>query len=234
MNYQRIYNQIVERAQIRQLEGYKEKHHIIPKCLDGSNEKENLVELTAREHFLCHSLLCEIYPKNEKLKHALFLMSIGKQKTKDKHYIISSRAYERLKQEYSQMLTGKKHSEETRKKISENSKGIKKSEETKQKMSESRKGHPMYTDEWKEKIRQGNLGRKVSKETKQKQSQLKKGNTNRRKTVLQYDKKENFIKEWSSAYEAALSLNKKTGAAITEVCNGKRKSIFGYIWKYKN
>lgn len=234
MNYQRIYNQIVERAQIRQLEGYKEKHHVIPKCLGGSNEKENLVELTAREHFLCHSLLCEIYPKNEKLKHALFLMSIGKQKTKDKHYIISSRVYERLKQEYSQMLTGKKHSEETRKKISENSKGIKKSEGTKQKMSESRKGHPMYTDEWKEKIRQGNLGRKVSKETKQKQSQLKKGNTNRRKTVLQYDKKENFIKEWSSAYEAALSLNKKTGAAITEVCNGKRKSIFGYIWKYKN
>ena len=234
MNYQRIYNQIVERAQIRQLEGYKEKHHVIPKCLGGSNEKENLVELTAREHFLCHSLLCEIYPKNEKLKHALFLMSIGKQKTKDKHYIISSRVYERLKQEYSQMLTGKKHSEETRKKISENSKGIKKSEGTKQKMSESRKGHPMYTDEWKEKIRQGNLGRKVSKETKQKQSQLKKGNTNRRKTVLQYDKKENFIKEWSSAYEAALSLNKKTGAAITEVCNGKRKSIFGYIWEYKN
>lgn len=234
MNYQRIYNQIIEYAKIRQLEGYKEKHHILPKCLGGLNDKENLVELTAREHFLCHRLLCEIYPKNEKLKHALFLMSIGKQKTKDKHYIISSRVYERLKQEYSQMLTGKKHSEETKQKMSKSSKGIKKSEETKQKMSEGRKGHPMYTDEWKEKIRQGNLGRKVSEKTKQKYSQLKKGNTHRRKTVLQYDKKGNFIKEWSSVYEAALSLNKKTGAAITEVCNGKRKSIFGYIWEYKN
>lgn len=45
-----------------------------------------------------------------------------------------------------------------------------------------------------------------------------------------------FLKEHSSATEAAKSLNKKTGAAITEVYNGKenRKSIFGYIWKYKN
>jgi len=92
----------------------------------------------------------------------------------------------------------------------------------------------MYTDEWREKIRQGNLGRKVSKETKQKFSQIKKGNTHRRKTVLQFDKKGNFIKEWPSVQLAAMSLNKKTGAAITEVCNGKRKSIFGYIWKYKN
>ena len=234
MNYQRIYNQIIERAQTRQLKGYKEKHHIIPKCMGGLNGKENLVELTAREHFLCHRLLCEIYPENEKLKHALFLMSIGKQKTKDKHYIISSRVYERLKQEYSKMLTGKKHSKKTKQKMSDSSKGVKKSEEAKKKMSENRKGHSMYTDEWREKIRQGNLGRKVSDETKKKFSQIKKGNTHRRKTVLQYDKEGNFIKEWPSVFEAALSLNKKTGAAITEVCNGKRKSIFGYTWKYKN
>ena len=52
MNYQKIYNQIIERAKNRQLEGYKEKHHIIPRCLNGNNDKENLVKLTAREHFL--------------------------------------------------------------------------------------------------------------------------------------------------------------------------------------
>ncbi len=233
MNYQKIYIQIIERAQNRKLEGYKEKHHIMPKCLGGSNEKENLIELTAREHFLCHRLLVEIYPKEYKLKHALFLMAIGKQKVKNKHYKVSSRIYERLKKEYSQMLTGKKHSNETKQKISDNSKGIKKSEEAKKKMSESRKGHLMYTNEWREKISQGNLGRKVSNETKKILSERKKGNTNRRKTVLQYDKKGNFIKEWDSVLEAALFLNKKTGAAITEVCSGKRKSIFGYTWKYK-
>ena len=84
MDYQKIYNQIVEKAKNRMLEGYKEKHHIIPKCLGGNNDKDNLVELTAREHFLCHMLLCEIYPKEYKLKHALFLMAIGKQKVKEK------------------------------------------------------------------------------------------------------------------------------------------------------
>ena len=30
MNYQKIYSQIIERAKNRQLEGYKEKHHILP------------------------------------------------------------------------------------------------------------------------------------------------------------------------------------------------------------
>lgn len=82
MNYQNIYNQIIERAKNRKLEGYKEKHHILPKCMGGEDIKENLVELTAREHFLCHKLLCEMHSSNEKLWYALFLMSIGKQKSK--------------------------------------------------------------------------------------------------------------------------------------------------------
>jgi hypothetical protein len=98
MNYQKVYNQIIERAKNRQLEGYKEKHHIIPKCLGGDNNKNNLVELTAREHFLCHRLLCEIYPLNHKLIWALWLMAIGKQKIKTiEPYKISSKEYERLK-----------------------------------------------------------------------------------------------------------------------------------------
>ena len=44
MNYQRIYNQIIERAKTRQLEGYVEKHHIIPRCLGGLDDKENIVK----------------------------------------------------------------------------------------------------------------------------------------------------------------------------------------------
>jgi hypothetical protein len=237
MNYQKIYNQIIERAQNRKLDGYKERHHIIPKCLGGDNDKLNLIDLTAREHFLCHKLLCEIYPKNDKLLYALFLMTIGKQKTKDKHYIINSRLYERLKKEFSQMLTGKKHSEETKQKISKSNKGKKYSEEAKKNMSEGRKGHKMYNDEWKLKIKEALTGIKRSDEFKQKQSKARKNKPSKsKKPVLQYDKQGNFLKEYPSAIEAAKSLNKKTGSAITEVCNGKgnRKSIFGYIWKYKN
>lgn len=40
---------------------YYEKHHIIPRCIGGSDNELNLVLLTAREHFLAHYLLCKIY-----------------------------------------------------------------------------------------------------------------------------------------------------------------------------
>ena len=107
MDYQRIYNQLIERAQNKTLEGYTEKHHIIPKCLGGEDNKENLVKLTAREHFLCHRLLCEIYPKETKLWYALFLMAIGKQSTK-REYKLSSRSYEKLRLEFIKNIKGKK------------------------------------------------------------------------------------------------------------------------------
>ena len=80
MDYPTVYSQIIERAKTRTLEGYTEIHHIIPKCLGGNNSKDNLVSLTAKEHFLCHMLLCEIYPNNRKLWYALFLMSTNKNK----------------------------------------------------------------------------------------------------------------------------------------------------------
>jgi hypothetical protein len=49
---------------------YYELHHIVPKCkpFNGSNKNQNLVLLTAREHFICHLLLtkmCEGYKKNK-------------------------------------------------------------------------------------------------------------------------------------------------------------------------
>ena len=50
MNYQAIYNNLIERGKNRNLEGYCERHHIIPRCMEGNNDSENLVKLTAREH----------------------------------------------------------------------------------------------------------------------------------------------------------------------------------------
>ena len=47
---------------------YCERHHIIPKSIGGSNSSYNLVNLTAKEHFIAHRLLekltCQIYGKN--------------------------------------------------------------------------------------------------------------------------------------------------------------------------
>lgn len=39
---------------------YTEKHHIIPKCMGGPNKKDNIVRLTAKEHFICHWILTKI------------------------------------------------------------------------------------------------------------------------------------------------------------------------------
>lgn len=107
MDYTKIYNSIIERAQNRKLEGYSEKHHIMPKCIGGQDVKENIVELTAREHFLCHRLLCEIHPNQEKLWYALWLMAIGKKKWNHRDpYNFTSREYERIKLEFIQRKTG--------------------------------------------------------------------------------------------------------------------------------
>lgn len=142
MDYKKIYDLIIEKAKNRNLEGYTERHHIIPKCIGGNNDKSNLVKLTAREHFIVHKLLCEIYPNESKLHWAAFMMSsCSGNFTQDRNYRIGSQEYQRLKSN----LTVSKN---TRDKISKSKKGqqsrlgAKLSEESKQKISESRIGTP--------------------------------------------------------------------------------------------
>ena len=66
MNCKRIYQNLISKAQKRiVVEGYFEKHHVIPKSLGGTNDKSNLVKLTAREHFIAHWLLAKIYGGNQ-------------------------------------------------------------------------------------------------------------------------------------------------------------------------
>ena len=90
MDHQRVYNQIINKALSRCVEGYTEKHHIIPKSLGGSNHRDNIVRLTAREHFLCHWLLHRAYPSNRKLAIAFDKMVKGGTKVQPR-YIPSSR-----------------------------------------------------------------------------------------------------------------------------------------------
>ena len=63
-------------------------------------------------------------------------------------------------------------------------------------------------------------------------SESKKGIKNHRhQPVLQYDKDGNFIREWDTMTEAETTLN--ITHKIHVVCQGKRKTCGGYIWKYK-
>ena len=100
MDYLKVYHRIVERArsQDRSKKGsiYYESHHIVPKCIGGSNKKSNLVLLTAKEHYICHALLFKANPESRKLAHAFYLMCNFSEEG-ERYYRISSRLYEEVK-----------------------------------------------------------------------------------------------------------------------------------------
>jgi hypothetical protein len=87
-------------------------------------------------------------------------------------------------------------------------------------MSKAHKGHSRYNDEWKKSISDSLKGRTIS------------WITNTKKSVIQYDKNGNFIKEWGCGFDAAKFLGKQN-SAISECCYGKRKTAYGYVWKFK-
>jgi len=83
---------------------YSEMHHIIPRCIGGNDLLENLVKLTAREHFLAHWLLWKAYPNNIKLAFAFWAMCCQPSYGRDyfekiSNYFKNSKIYERLKLE---------------------------------------------------------------------------------------------------------------------------------------
>ncbi len=100
MLYQKIYDQIIEKAKTRMISEYSEKHHIVPRCLGGSDDKDNLVRLTFREHFLCHWMLCKIHPDNQKLIHAFSRMVHFSPKNSDRFLLLTSRHFETVKRYY--------------------------------------------------------------------------------------------------------------------------------------
>jgi hypothetical protein len=68
MTYSKIYHEIVGRCKTRKYNKdiYYEKHHIIPKCVGGKDNDDNIVSVTAREHFILHHLLAKEYVKQYK------------------------------------------------------------------------------------------------------------------------------------------------------------------------
>jgi hypothetical protein len=82
MNYKKHYDLLIERARTRQITGYVERHHIVPRCMGGTNEKTNLVELTPEEHYIAHQLLVKIYPNHDGLVYAARKMTITSKNTK--------------------------------------------------------------------------------------------------------------------------------------------------------
>lgn len=114
MDYWRIYDALMVRAIGRSVSGYTEKHHIVPRCMGGSNDKGNIVRLTAREHVLAHKILVRMYPGNLKLWHALMLMGRVK--------VPSSRVTAKEREEYAKRRKEFRYSDEAKAKMSESAK----------------------------------------------------------------------------------------------------------------
>ncbi|MAF25820.1 hypothetical protein CL634_09645 [bacterium] len=79
MNYKKIYRQLVDKGIERgwtksSADGYTENHHIVPRSMGGSDDKDNMVRLTAREHFIAHWLLWKIH-RNKSMGFAFGCMS---------------------------------------------------------------------------------------------------------------------------------------------------------------
>jgi len=171
MNYSKIYSDLIESAKLRPnlplLNGYTEKHHIIPRSMGGSNDKENVVSLTAREHFVAHWLLWRIY-RNSQMAYAFIMMT---RRSKDNQRYFSSKGYEFARKATYQ--TGFKHTEQTIEKIRSANKGKITSEATKEKLRNINLGkkHPPRSQEARKKLSEVNKGKIVSEQTKRKLSQ---------------------------------------------------------------
>jgi len=192
--YTKWYFNIVDRASTRVHSGYTEKHHIIPKCLGGSNDNENIVALTAREHFICHWLLTkmvdDIKPKY-KLWNAFSCM-LYRENPKQTRYKVNSRTFNKIKEQgaiiksvrwtgennpmYGRKgelspIFGKKQSESHIEKLREARTGIKRTEESKNKQRGQLKGvpkseeHKLKTSESLRGEKNPMFGKKLSAET---------------------------------------------------------------------
>lgn len=162
-------------------ETYSEKHHILPRCTASIFEtsdiesKNNIVNLTAREHYICHKLLSKVdFGKtiNKKLKYAYCCMAFkqGDGGSLTRKYKITSREYDNAKRimsaiqkeyHWSQTESGRKRLSAIRKSIAANMSVDKKLAISKR-LSDAGKGKPK-SDSHKNKISAATLGVKKTR-----------------------------------------------------------------------
>jgi hypothetical protein len=188
--YTKWYNQIIKRAQDRLLEPPYERHHIKPRSLNGTDDRENIAFITPREHFICHWLLTKMTTGEDRYKmlNALRMMRAENPGQKRYHTKITARVYESLRLEYARLqserirgennpMWGKTHTEEARRAISEKNTGKKLTEEqiARQVAAQTGRKRAPFSEEWRARLSESKRGEKnnrygieLSEETKQK------------------------------------------------------------------
>lgn len=198
-HYAQKYFNFIKKYAIDEVEGYTETHHILPKSLFPEYDKEgwNLVQLTARQHFIAHVLLAKAF--GGRMWHAVNMMTHCDENGK-RNYRVSSRIYEIMKVERAKQLSvemtgennpmygtsrkgkdnpmyGKTHSDEAKLKQSEKSKAYYSNPENLRFGEKNGMFGKTYThsEESKALISIANKGKLVSDETKEKQRIAKLG-----------------------------------------------------------
>ena len=99
MNYTHIYWSIIHKRLHNKVDGYVERHHIIPRSEGGPDNNDNIVALTAREHYICHLLLAKIY-NDYKMLSAVVFMQAAKERWPSREFKFNSRLYEAIRKEF--------------------------------------------------------------------------------------------------------------------------------------
>ena len=211
--YEEFINNILEnRGRFECGEEYHETHHILPRCMGGTDDEENLIDLFAREHFEAHRLLALENPKIKGLVYAWWCMSYITSNTTKQRYKITAKEYEEVRTEISKIMTGsnnpmygKHHTEKEKERLCELFSG---------------KNNPFYgkrhTEEAKNKISKANKGKLSGKQHP------------RCREVFCIELNCTF---WGAKEaEILYGINKSHIAAC---CKGKRKTAGGYHWVYK-
>lgn len=149
--YTTWYNSIITKAQSRSLlpSTYVERHHIIPKSIGGLDCKENLISLTAREHFVCHLLLPKMLTGKDKNKMIYAMNYLLARSPTHQRHIPNSSTYQRIKEQVANLRSaaqkGVPQSAESNKKRSitlAGRKSYKRTPEIISKLKESKRNNP--------------------------------------------------------------------------------------------
>jgi hypothetical protein len=174
MNYQEHYDRLIQRGKTRTLECYTEKHHIVPRCLGGSDDKENFARLTPEEHYLAHQLLVKMNPGHLGLaRSAIFFKGSNP----------NNKVYGWLRKRVVEAQRGKPLSAKTREKIAAAHRGKTQTAQMKpweeldeyQQRKLFKQGSSRVPTGWVPRTTHKNAGKTATPETKQRMSEAHKG-----------------------------------------------------------
>ena len=259
LTYEEFINNILEtRGRFACGEEYHERHHIMPRCMGGEDEEENLIDLFAREHFEVHKLLAQENPDNNKLVYAWWMLAhIDGREITAEEYEEAKIAFNKI---HRRVMTGRIVSNETRQKQSaarkhENNaratpiirlsdgviyeyigRAAKENNMHRTTMTRRCQTHNgfMYYDEY-QILKENNMSLLldyINNSNYDNSNGVKGSKHPNARGVIQLTTNDVFVQQWECISQASVQLRiDYTG--IVKCVNGDQKSAGGFKWKYK-